>query len=52
MRRLRRAAAFALVPLSAVPLVVVAPMIAPSVEKRMDELRGQHTVPHDPERRR
>jgi hypothetical protein len=54
-RRLRRAAALALVPLSAIPLVAVAPMVAPSVEQRVNELRGepQHDpVPSNPERRR
>ena len=39
-RRLRRAAAFLLVPLSALPLAAVAPAVAPSVERRLDELRG------------
>lgn len=39
-RRIRRAMAFALVPLSAVPLVFAAPQIAPSFEQRLDELFG------------
>lgn len=39
-RRLRRAAAFLLVPLSALPLVAISPLIVPSVERRIDELRG------------
>jgi hypothetical protein len=54
-RRLRRAAAFALVPLSALPLVAVAPLVAPSVEQRIDELRGKtptHTVPQTHEGKR
>jgi hypothetical protein len=55
-RRLRRAAAFALIPLSALPLVAVAPLVAPSVGNRIDELRGvtpaHHTVPHTQEGKR
>lgn len=39
-RRLQRAAAFLLVPLSALPLVAIAPIVAPSVQRRVDELRG------------
>jgi hypothetical protein len=47
-RRLQRAAAFLLVPLSALPLVANAPLVAPSVQRRVDELRGvtrQQAVP-------
>jgi hypothetical protein len=40
---LRRSLAFALVPLSAVPLALGAPLVAPSVEERVKELRGQST---------
>jgi hypothetical protein len=40
---LRRPLAFALIPLSAVPLVAGFPLVAPSVEKRVQELRGQST---------
>jgi hypothetical protein len=38
---LRRALAFALVPLSALPLAAGAPLVAPSVEKRVQELRDR-----------
>ncbi len=41
MRRLRRAAGFALVPLSLLPLVAVAPIVAPTVAQRIGELRAQ-----------
>jgi hypothetical protein len=37
-RKLRRACAFALVPLSAIPLIAVAPLVAPSIEQRVHEL--------------
>jgi hypothetical protein len=40
---LRRSLAFALVPLSAVPLAAGFPLVAPSVEERVRELRGQST---------
>ncbi|ADB49805.1 hypothetical protein [Conexibacter woesei] len=39
-RRLHRTLAFLLVPLSALPLVAISPLIVPSVERRLDELRG------------
>jgi hypothetical protein len=50
-RRLQRAAAFLLVPLSALPLVAIAPIVAPSVQRRVDELRGttrQQAAPQAP----
>lgn len=47
-RRLRRLAAFALVPLSVVPLVAIAPKVAPSVERRVGELRGTTQQTHLP----
>lgn len=40
---LRRPLAFALIPLSALPLAAGVPLVAPSVEKRVQELRGQTT---------
>jgi hypothetical protein len=40
---LRRSLAFLLIPLSAVPLAAGFPLVAPSVEKRVQELRGQST---------
>lgn len=43
-RRMRRTLAFLLVPLSALPLVAISPLVAPSVERRIDELRGSEQV--------
>jgi hypothetical protein len=45
--RLRRICAYALVPLSALPLVAVAPLVAPSFEHRLQQLTGgSHAVVH------
>jgi hypothetical protein len=49
-RRIRRATAFALVPLSALPLLLAVPQVAPSAGDRIDELLGdsapEHRQPH------
>ncbi|HEY4278885.1 MAG TPA: hypothetical protein VGM91_11725 [Conexibacter sp.] len=47
-RALRRAAAFALVPLSAIPLIAVAPLVAPSIEQRVHELTHSDSAHHAP----
>ncbi len=47
-RKLRRIAAFALVPLSAIPLVAVAPLVAPSIEQRVHELSHGDSASHPP----
>ncbi|MGB2712410.1 MAG: hypothetical protein WBC33_12955 [Conexibacter sp.] len=46
MSRLRRAAGFALVPLSVTPLLAVAPVMAPPIAQRLHELRGEETSAH------
>ncbi|MDO8209684.1 hypothetical protein [Conexibacter sp. CPCC 206217] len=55
-RRLRRAAAFTLVPLSALPLLAVAPLVVPAAQHRVNELFGSapahHSVPQTPEGKR
>ena len=50
-RRARRAMAFALVPLSALPIVFAAPLIAPSFEQRVDELFADTAQPASTETR-
>jgi hypothetical protein len=45
MSRWRRAAGFALVPLSLLPLAAVAPAVAPSAARRIAELRGASQHP-------
>jgi hypothetical protein len=42
---LRRLAGFSLVPLSLLPLGVIAPVVAPSVAKRIDVLQGVALTP-------
>ena len=42
---MRRLAAYALVPLSAVPFALRSPLVAPSVEQRVQHLRDQPVVP-------
>lgn len=46
MSWLRRMAGFALVPLSLLPLGAIAPLVAPSVEQRIDVLHGRSLHPH------
>ena len=41
---LRRLAGFSLVPLSLLPLAAIAPVVAPSVAKRVDVLQGVKTT--------
>jgi len=38
---MRRLVAFALVPLSAIPFAIAAPLVGPSVDKRVNDLRDR-----------
>jgi hypothetical protein len=44
----RRLLAYALVPLSAVPFALTAPLVAPSVEQRVHDLRDEPAAPVSP----